>query len=134
MGFLDNLESNLKNLESADERAADHQESARRREAERAHARAIGPFAEQLKTSPFTSDLLNHATRLGYASRTKVHIAWIGENLRLDARERRLELRPTPDGVTAVFFEQGEEVRRRDVDLGGSAEQLAGEWLNPPAG
>ncbi|MCX6620501.1 MAG: hypothetical protein NTY38_05395, partial [Acidobacteria bacterium] len=117
MGFLDNLENSLKNLETADERAADTQQSAERREAERAHAKAIAPFAEQLKHSPFVSDLLTHATRIGHGLRTKVHVAWLGDTLRLDAKERRLELRPTLQGVSAVFLENAEEVRSRVLEL-----------------
>jgi len=64
MSFLDNLENNLKNLESYDEKesAMDHE----RREAESREARAAAPHAEQLKESVFTKELLNHATRLGY--------------------------------------------------------------------
>lgn len=127
MGFLDNLESSLKNLESRDEKESqrDHE----RREEESAAARAIGPYAEQLKDAQFTKDLLTHATRLGYAKRTKVHIVWLGTTLRLEAREKKMELRPTPDGIVAVFIENGNESRTTAVDLNGSAETLAQEWL-----
>ena len=127
MGFLDNLESSLKNLESRDEKESqrDHE----RREEESASARAIGPYAEQLKEAQFTKDLLTHATRLGYAKRMKVHIVWLGPTLRLEAREKRLDLRPTPGGIVAVFSENGTESRTAPVDLEGSAEALAQDWL-----
>jgi hypothetical protein len=127
MGFLDNLESSLKNLESRDEKESqrDHE----RREEESNAARAAAPYAEQLRHSVFTKELLNHATRLGFAKRVKVHIAWLGTTLRLEARDKKLELRPMPDGVHAVFVENGSEVRTEPVDLGGDPERLAREWL-----
>jgi hypothetical protein len=50
--------------------------------------------------------------------------------LLLQARERRLELRPTPAGVVAVFFEDGEQVNSEPVDLKqDSAKALAERWL-----
>ncbi len=127
MSFLDNLESSLKNLESRDEKESqrDHQ----RREEESAAARAVAPYAEELKDSQFTKDLLAHATRLGYAKRMKVHIVWLGTTLRLEAREKRLELRPTPEGIAAVFIDNGNESRSETVNLEGSAEALAQSWL-----
>ncbi len=134
MGFLDNLENSLKNLETADERAADSLQNAQRREDERVRAQAAAPFAEQLKSAPYTSELLTQATKIGHGLRTKVHMAWLGDTLRLEARERRLELRPTAQGVTVVFLANGEELSSRVLDLGGSAEDLAREWLAPPAG
>lgn len=129
MSFLDNLESNLKALESRDEAAAPSEAEKRRRDNDAALARAAAPFADRLKRAPFTSELLKHATRLGFAARTKVHIAWLGTTLRLEARERRLELRPTPEGVLAVFLEDGQERRTRPLDLDSNAEELAREWL-----
>jgi len=127
MSFLDNLEGNLKNLESRDEKESqrDHE----RREAESNAARAAAPYAEQLRDSAFTKELLNHATRLGFANRVKVHITWLGTTLRLEARDKKLELRPTPEGVSAVFVENGREVRTQPVDLRGDPERLAREWL-----
>lgn len=130
MGFLDNLENSLKNLESADERAAEAQDAAYR-EAERARARAAAPFAGQLKTAPFTSELLAEATRIGHELRTKVHLAWLGSTLRLEAKQLRLELRPSAQGILAVFLTDGEERGSRVLDLEGSAKELAREWLAP---
>jgi len=127
MGFLDNLENSLKSLESRDER--DSQNERHKREAELQIAQAAAPFAEQLKKAPFTEQLMAHATRLGFAQRTKVHIAWLGTTLRLEARDRRLELRPTPEGVTAVFLKDGVELWQEELDLNGDAEKLAREWL-----
>jgi hypothetical protein len=130
MSFLDNLENNLKSLESQEEagEAADRQRRARERD--RAEAQASAPFADQLKKSPFTAELLKQATRVGFEKRTKVHIAWLGSSLRLEARERRLELRPTPSGIQSVYFEDGKETRSEPLDLASSAEDFVRRWLS----
>jgi hypothetical protein len=130
MSFLDNLENSLKSLESQEDsrEAADRQQ--RVRESERAQAQAIAPFAEQLKKSPFTEGVLTHAARVGHSLRTKVHVAWIGSTLRLEARGRRLELRPTPAGVAAVSIEDGKETADKPLDLSGDPERLIREWLS----
>lgn len=129
MSFLDNLESNLKSMESREERGEQHSRDAKSREAERARVQASATFAEHLKKGPFAAELLKHATRLGYAVRTKVHLAWLGTTLRLEARGSKLELRPTPAGVVAVFIEGNAEVRSVPVDLSGNPEGLAKTWL-----
>jgi hypothetical protein len=130
MGFLDNLENNLKSLESREEgrEAADRQQRAR--ESERAQAKAIAPFAEQLKKSPFTAGVLTHAARVGHSLRTKVQVAWLDGTLRLEARGRRLELRPTASGIIAVWIENGNETASKPLDLSGDPERLIGEWLS----
>ena len=129
MGFLDDLENNLKSLESHEEgrEAADREQRAR--ESERAQAQAIAPFAEQLKKAPFTANVLTHAARMGHSLRTKVHVAWLGNTLRLEARDRRLELRPTATGIVAVSIENGNEATGKPLDLTGNPEQLIREWL-----
>ncbi|HWB83932.1 MAG TPA: hypothetical protein VG675_07310 [Bryobacteraceae bacterium] len=129
MSFLDNLESNLKNLESREEGAGDAERERRAREKDRADAQAAAPYAEELKKSEYTAGLLRHATRAGHELRTKVHIVWLGSTLRLEARERRLELRPTGKGVMAVFLENNQEKSSRLVDLKGNPEDLARQWL-----
>lgn len=130
MGFLDNLENNLKSLESRAEgrEATDRQQRAR--ESERAQAQAIAPFAEQLKKSPFTAGVLTHAARIGHSLRTKVHVAWLGDTLRLEARGRRLELRPTAAGIIAVSIENGNETADKPIDLSGDPERLVRDWLS----
>lgn len=127
MSFLDSLEDNLKSLESREERGPVDN---RRRDADRAAALAAAPWAEKLKGSDFTRDLLTQANRAGHSLRAKVYLAWIGTTLRLDVRERRLELRPTPDGVIAVFLEGNSEISRRPADLDGDAGQLIRSWLD----
>jgi hypothetical protein len=61
--------------------------------------------------------------------RTKVDITWLGTTLRLQAREKKLELRPTPQGVIAVFLEDAREVRSAPVDLNRSPARLVHELL-----
>src|SRR5512133_1618923 len=131
MSFLDNLENNLKALEGREE-AEDPAQRNRRREAEAQQARAASPFAERLQSGPYTAELLKQATRAGHALRTKVNLAWLGTTLRLQARERKLELRPTPAGVVAVFIEDNREARTVPVDLDGDPGPLVREWLGEP--
>jgi hypothetical protein len=129
MSFLDNLESNLKSMESREERGGQNGRNAKSRESERARVQASAAHAAQLKNSPYTAELIRQATRLGYASRTKIHLAWLGTTLRLEARGYKLELRPTPEGISAAFIENNAEVRTARVDLSGNPESLAREWL-----
>lgn len=126
MSFLDNLENNLKSLESRDE--ADPSIH-RRRESDQDRARALAPWAEKLKNGEFAKKLMQQATRAGFQLRTKIHIVWIGPTLRLEGRQQRLELQPTPDGIVAVMFRGDEEVRRKPVDLGSDPESLVREWI-----
>jgi len=130
MSFLDNLENNLKSLESHGEGKDEQAREQRARQNERSQARAAAPHAEALKKGPYTAELLRQATRVGHALRTKVHIAWIGSTLRLEARERRLELRPTADGILAVYLENNQERRSEPLDLNGKPEDLLRPWLD----
>ncbi len=129
MSFLDNLENNLKSLESQEGAHDSTGRQHRARERERAAARAAAPYADALKNGPYTSELLKQAARIGFAMRVKVHIAWLGSTLRLEARERRLELRPTSTGVVAVYLENSQETRTEAVDLAGAPEELVRRWL-----
>jgi len=128
MSFLDNLESSLKNLENTNERGTTSE--ARRRQDDRARALAVAPHAEALRGSAFPNELITHAVRIAHGMRVKVNMAWLGSTLRLDARERRLELQPGADGINAVFFEDGHEIFHEKVDLTASSpEALAERWL-----
>jgi hypothetical protein len=129
MSFLDNLENTLKSLESSEQGKEDAERAHRARQSERAQAQAAAPFAEQLKHGPFTAELLKQAARVGFGLRTKVHVAWLGTTLRLEARDKRLELRPTPDGIVAGYIENGQETRTEPCDLNGSPELLVRKWL-----
>ena len=131
MSFLDSLENNLKNMESRDETGSHDRgpQGTANRHSERAKSQASAAYAEQLRKGPYTADLLKQAARLGHAMRTKVHLAWLGTTLRLEARDRKLEFRPTPAGVIAAFLENNVEVRTAPVDLAGNPESLVREWL-----
>lgn len=126
MSFLDNLESNLKDLESREERDAG---AKKRRDSERAAALAAAPWAEKLKTGPYAQDVLKAAAQIGFQIRSKIHVTWLDTTLKLEAKDRRLEFRPTPEGVVAVFLEKGKEEKRVPVDLGGSGSELVQEWF-----
>jgi hypothetical protein len=126
MSFLDNLENNLTALESLDEGGLDE---SRRRDRERDLAIAAAPWAERLKREPFAPTLMQLATLAGRQRRTKVNLMWIGTTLRLEARGLRLELRPQPDGVAAVFLRGAEEIKQELVDLGGNPQKLVAEWM-----
>lgn len=131
MGFLDNLENSLKNLDSAAER--DPAEAARQRaakEAARAAALAAAPHAAQLRTSAFTAELLNQASLLGRSRRLNVRVLWLGSNLRLQAGDHILELRPGSDGVRARFLSGAKEVESCPVDFSARAEELARRWID----
>ena len=126
MSFLDNLESTLKNLESQEER--DPTANARR-ESERARTLAAAPWAEKLKQSPYTHQLMNAAAAAGHRIRTKIYMAWLGTTFRLEARGRKLELRPTEDGIVAVFLDDNEEIRSERISLQDSPDNLLDAWI-----
>ncbi|HEX4276544.1 MAG TPA: hypothetical protein VHZ74_14375 [Bryobacteraceae bacterium] len=125
MSFLDNLEDNLKALESRDEGGLAEN---RHRDRERQLALAAAPWAERLKREPFAQHLMQQATVAGRASRTKINLIWIGTTLRLEARGHRLELRPGPKGITAVFLQGPQEVSQLSIDLSGDPKKLVIEW------
>lgn len=126
MSFLDNLENTLKGLESQEERDPNEQS---RRESERARVLAAAPWAEKLKQSSYKEKLLEQATLKGHQLRAKVYMAWLDTALRLEVKDRQLELRPTPEGIIAVFLENRTEVRTQPVDLEGKPQDLIEQWL-----
>ena len=126
MSFLDNLESNLKDLESREERDAG---AKKRRDSERASRLAAAPWAEKLKNGPYAQDVLKTAAQIGFQIRSKIHVTWLDTTLKLEVKDRRLEFRPTPEGVVAVFLEKGKEEKRVAVDLTGSGSELVQEWF-----
>ncbi len=126
MGFLDNLENSLKSLESREERdPAEH----RRREQDRALTLAAAPWAEKLKNSSYTKKLFDDAAVEGHRLRTKIYMAWLDNTLRLEAKERRLELRPTPEGIVAAFIGPDGETATEPVDLKSEPQALLKKWL-----
>ena len=126
MDFLDNLENSLKNLESREERSpVDHQ----RRESDRARVLAEAPWAAQLKSSSYTSKLFEEAATTGHRLRTKIYMAWFETTLRLEAKGRVLELRPTAEGIAATYTRPNGEAATEAVDLSGDPQQLLQDWL-----
>ena len=130
MSFLDNLENDLKALESQQE---NDPEKLRReqeaRAAEKAAALKAAPHADALKHSQFTQDFLTACRTIGHGQRTLVRFTWVGNTLRLEAKQKKLDLNPTPDGIEAVFFEDDQEKGRQPVDLNGDPHELAARWL-----
>lgn len=130
MSFLDNLENNLKSLESRDDKDPEtlrRQQAAR--EARREEVLKTAPHADALKNGSFAGDLLTACRVLGHEKRLLVRPAWVESTFRLEAGGQKLELRPTPDGVRAVFIEDGIEKKNDPADLSGDAEVLARRWL-----
>jgi len=128
MGFLDNLEDTLKNAERGAERE-DEKSANLSRAAELEAARAAAPNAEALKKGQWTQDLLTRCVTMGHSQRMRVGMAWIGTTLRLDAREKRLDLQPTADGIIAIYSIDGAETAREPVDLHSNPAALAEKWL-----
>jgi hypothetical protein len=121
MSFLDNLENNLKALESLEPGGLD---DSKRREAERERAIAAAPWADKLKSGPYVQTLMRDLTRAGFSRRIKVNFVWIGTTLRIEARGQRLDLEPTPEGVVAVFPD-----RRMPLDMEEKPDALIQEWI-----
>jgi hypothetical protein len=126
MGFLDNLEDSLKSLESQEERDPGVH---KRRQDDRARVLAVAPWADKLKTSEYTKKLFDEAAMAGHRIRAKVYMAWFDTTLRLEARQRKVELRPTPDGIVAAFIEADGETTTEPLDLSGDPAALIGKWL-----
>lgn len=130
MGFLDNLESNLKALESREGR--DPRERGLRAE-DRARAAASAPWASKLKRSAYVETLLAATAPAAHRLRSKIYIAWLDTTLRLESRGKKLDLRPTPGGVVAVFLEGGRETHSEAVDLDRGPGDLLDRWLTAVA-
>ncbi len=130
MSYLDNLENNLKALESQEQRDPEKRKlELQAREAERENALLLAPHAETLKNGPFTHQLLSAARSLGHGMRIFVDIVWIGTTLRLEARGSRLELRPTPQGIHVVQLANGVKISAGPLDLSAPPEDLIRGWL-----
>ncbi len=131
MSFLDNLENNLNALERQEEKDPEKvKRDQQRREAERTAALQRAPHVDALKNSAFTSDLMAQCRVIGHGQRVLVQFTWIGENLRLDAKVKRMELIPTNEGIVAVFSQNGTEIGREQVNpQSDDAAALARRWL-----
>lgn len=126
MGFLDNLENSLNALERQDERDSGQR---KKQEDERKRTLAVRPWAEQLKNSEYTQKLFEQAAIFGHRIRTKIYVAWFENNLLLEARGRRLELRPTAAGIVAAFMEPDGRTQTEPLDLAGQPDALLRKWL-----
>jgi hypothetical protein len=126
VSFLDNLENNLKALESRDERDPETlAREAAAREAARSVALQIAPHAEALRNGPFKDGLLSACRNIGHRRRILVRPVWVDSALRLEAGAKKLELRPTPDGVLAVFFDGDTQQENTPIDLSSDPVKLA---------
>ena len=131
MSFLDNLENNLKALESREEKdPVKQKEEQARREADRQSALAAAPVAEALKSGPFTEKFLTACRLIGHSQRTMVRFTWLDTTLRLEAKERRLDLKPTAQGVEATFYVDNESTAQQLLTLTEDPEALAKQWLS----
>jgi hypothetical protein len=131
MSFLDNLENNLKAMESREEK--DPQALAREaaaREAARREALQIAPHSDALRNGPFTDGLLTACRTIGHRKRILIRPTWLGSTLRLEAGAKKLELRPTPNCVLAVTFEGNTETNRAPIDLSSDPEKVVERWLS----
>lgn len=130
MSFLDSLENNLKALERLEEKDPEAVRLKQEAEqAERAAALAAAPWADQLKNGAFTAGLLEHCMILGHGLRMKVRPTWLGSTLRLEAREKQLDLVPTADGIRGRASVEGEQKEEFAVDLTANPKELAERWL-----
>ena len=130
MSFLDNLENNLKALESQEQRDPEAlARAAAAREAARTAALEIAPYADALRNGPFKDGLLTACRDIGHRRRILVRPVWVDSTLRLEAGAKKLELRPTPSGVLAVFFEGGTEQESVPIDLSSDPAKVAEKWL-----
>jgi hypothetical protein len=130
MSFLDNLENNLKALESRDERDPETlAREAAAREAARSLALQIAPHAEALRNGPFKDGLLTACRNIGHRRRILVRPVWVDSTLRLEAGAKKLELRPMPGGVIAVFFDGDTQRESTPIDLSSDPAKVAEKWL-----
>ncbi len=126
MGFLDNLENSLKSLESQEERDPNE---AQRRQDDRARNLAAAPWASQLKDSEYTKSLFDKAAVRGHRIRTKIYMAWFESTLRLEARGRILEIKPTSQGIVAEYADAEGQLKTEPVDLSGDPDELLEHWI-----
>jgi len=130
MSFLDNLENNLKAMESRTERdPATLAREAAEREAARSAALEIAPYAEALRNGPFKDGLLTACRDIGHRRRILVRPVWVDSTLRLEAGAKKLELRPTPSGLVAIVFDGIREQECTPVDLSSDPAKVAERWL-----
>ena len=89
----------------------------------------IAPHAEALRNGPFKDGLLTACRNIGHRRRILVRPIWVDSTLRLEAGSKKLELRPTPGGVLAVFFDGGQEQESMPIELSSDPVRVAEKWL-----
>ena len=130
MSYLDSLENNLNALERIEEKDPEQlRRDAEARELERALALRIAPHADTLRNGEFTSQFLTACRTVGHGLRMMVRFTWIENTLRLEAKEKKLELQPVPEGIQALFYVAGEQTAAEMLDLGGDPAAFARRWL-----
>ena len=77
----------------------------------------------------FAATLMQQATSRDVSAAIKVNLMWIGTTLRLEARGHRLELRPGPKGIAAVFLRGADQIGQEPVDLAGNPKKLTARWM-----
>jgi hypothetical protein len=130
MDFLDNLENSLKNFEQQQERDSDavaRQMEARRRAGE------IAPWADALKKSAYVQSLFEKAAVAGHRLRSKIYIAWLENTLRLEAKGRWCEIRPTSTGIQYEFVSPEGGTVTEALDLSSDPDLLLARWLGDGA-
>ncbi len=130
MSYLDSLENNLKALERLEEKDPEQlRRDAEARDSERARALRIAPHADALRNGEFTSQFLTACRTVGHGMRMLVRFTWLEQTLRLEAKDKKLELQPLPEGIQAVFFVNGETVATEMLDLSSDPVAFAHRWL-----
>ncbi len=82
-----------------------------------------------MRNGPFKDGLLTACRDIGHSKRILVRPVWVDSTLRLEAGAKKLELRPTPSGVLAVFVDGGKELESMPIDLASDPTKLAEKWL-----
>ena len=129
MDFLDSLESSLKSLEAQEERDPAAQ---RRQQDRREQAAAIAPWAEKLKNAPYTKSLFEKSALISHRIRAKIYMAWLESTLRLEARGRWCELRPTATGIEVEYLKSDGAQLSFPLSLDADPQDLLSQWLELP--
>ncbi|MFL6417615.1 MAG: hypothetical protein ACJ74Y_18325 [Bryobacteraceae bacterium] len=99
----------------------------------RRRASEIAPWADALKNSPYVQALFEKAAVTGHRLRTKIYTAWLENVLRLEARGRWCEIRPTPGGIECEFISPESGTVTHPLDLSSDPDLLLSEWLGEGA-
>jgi hypothetical protein len=73
---------------------------------------------------------MNRAAMEGHRRRAKIYMAWLGNTLRFELKDKKLELRPTPEGIEAAFIERSELTKSSQIDFEDDPGKLLTDWLS----